>query len=193
MLVLGGGDTAMDCVRSAVRLDAAATVVYRGTETKLRASPREAKAAREEGAEFLFEHTPLAIEGDVQVTGLRCATPAGEQLLDCDTVILAFGFIADPPEWLAAFEVATDSEGRIRIDAQGRTSQSDIYAGGDNTHGPDLVVTALAAGRRAAEAILNDIGIQGGLRRAVGIHRERPNAALPQPLAARATITGHTV
>ncbi|MBI5461452.1 MAG: FAD-dependent oxidoreductase [Gammaproteobacteria bacterium] len=158
VLVLGGGDTAMDCVRSALRLGASATVVYRGTEAKLRASKREAKAALEEGAAFLFAHKPLAIEGAAQVTGLRCATPEGERLIACDVVILAFGFVADPPAWLVAIEVETDADGRIRIDAQGRTSHPTVYAGGDNTHGPDLVVTALAAGRRAAEAILADLG-----------------------------------
>lgn len=193
VLVLGCGDTAMDCARSAARLDTTATVVYRGTETKMRASPREAKAAREEGVAFLFEHQPMAIEGDERIAALRCATPAGEQVLNCDTVILAFGFVADPPDWLAALEVATDSAGRIRIDTQGRTSQQYIYAGGDNTHGPDLVVTALAAGRRAAEAILHDIGIKGGLRRAVGLRRERPNTTSAQPLAARVSIAGDIV
>jgi glutamate synthase (NADPH/NADH) small chain len=159
VLVLGGGDTAMDCVRSALRLGAEATVAYRGTEAKLRASPREAKAALEEGAQFVFALRPLAIEGDTQVRGVRFASADGEHQLQSDLVILAFGFVADPPAWLSAIEVETDSQGRICIDAQGRTSQPNIYAGGDNTHGPDLVVTALGAGRRAAEAILSDLGI----------------------------------
>jgi glutamate synthase (NADPH/NADH) small chain len=163
VLVLGGGDTAMDCVRSALRLGAEATVVYRGAETQLRASPREAKAAREEGAKFVFEHRPLVIEGDAQVHGVRFATADSKQLIHCDLVILAFGFVADPPDWLTAIEVETDAQGRIRIDAQGRTSQPDVYAGGDNTHGPDLVVTALAAGRRAAEAMLVDLRLEHAL------------------------------
>lgn len=160
VLVLGGGDTAMDCVRSALRLGAETTVVYRGTETQLRASKREAKAAREEGVRFVFEHSPLAIEGDTQVRAVRFATTGGKQGLHCDFVILAFGLVADPPAWLASIEVETDAQGRIRIDAQGRTSQPMIYAGGDNTHGPDLVVTALASGRRAAEAMLMDLGLE---------------------------------
>jgi glutamate synthase (NADPH/NADH) small chain len=194
VVVLGGGDTAMDCARSALRLGAEATIAYRGTESRLRAAPREAKAAREEGTVFLFEHEPVAIEGTGRVTGLRCATPAGERRLDCDTVILAFGFVADPPDWLAALDVATDAAGRIRIDARGRTSQPGIYAGGDNTHGPDLAVTALAAGRRAADAIRADIGIKGSLRRVTGRHPLRPAAAVPpRPLAARAAVTGEPV
>jgi len=97
------------------------------------------------------------------VHGVRFATVDSKQLIHCDLVILAFGFVADPPAWLAAFEVDTDAQGRIRIDTQGRTSQPNIYAGGDNTHGPDLVVTALAAGRRAAEAMLVDLGLEHAL------------------------------
>ena len=190
VVVLGGGDTAMDCARSALRLGAIATVAYRGTETKLRASPREAKAAREEGVAFLFDHKPVAVEGTAQVTAVRCATPAGEQVLACDTLILAFGFVADPPAWLARLDVATDAEGRIRIDAHGRTSQPFVYAGGDNTRGPDLVVTALAAGRRAAEAILNDIGVQERLRRVVGLRDRSTPLFLSPPLAARIDSKG---
>ena len=181
VMVLGGGDTAMDCARSALRLGAVVKVVYRGVEAKLRASPREAKAALEEGASFVFEHKPVAIEGDDRVNGLRCTTPEGERRFDCDTVILAFGFVADPPAWLAALGVETD-EGRIRIDDQGRTSQPDIYAGGDNTQGPDLVVTALAAGRRAAEAILADIGVQCRPTRTVTL-RSGQAVASSQPSA----------
>lgn len=190
VVVLGGGDTAMDCARSAVRLGATVTVAYRGTEVKLRASPREAKAAREEGVSFLYEHMPIAVDGIEHVTGLGCVTPVGEQRLDCDTVILAFGFVADPPAWLETLGVSTDEAGRIRIDAQGRTSQPFVYAGGDNTHGPDLVVTALAAGRRAAEAILGDIGVQGRLRRVVGLRGGQALSPAPQPLAARVSNAG---
>lgn len=157
VLVLGGGDTAMDCARSALRLGAATTVAYRGTETQMRAAPREAQAAREEGAVFVFEHRPLAIQGDARVHGVRFATAGGKHVLHCDRVILAFGFVADPPVWLASIGIKMDAQGRIHIDARGRTSQPKIYAGGDNTHGPDLVVTALAAGRRAAQGILSDL------------------------------------
>ena len=187
VVVLGGGDTAMDCARSALRLGAAVRVAYRGAQERLRAAPREAGAARDEGAEFLFEHTPLAIEGDDQVNGLRCATPAGERRLDCDAVVFAFGVAADPPDWLATLDIATDTEGLIRIDAAGRTSQPGIFAGGDNTHGPDLVVTALAAGRRAAEAILDDSSLWKKARRAL-TPRPRYGAAVTlQTVAARAS------
>lgn len=191
VVVLGGGDTAMDCARSAVRLGAMVTVAYRGSEAKLRASPREAKAAREEGAAFLFDHRPCAIDGEDSVTGLRCETPTGEQRLDCDAVILAFGFVADPPVWLAALGVTTDEAGRIRVDAQGRTAQPLVYAGGDNTHGPDLVVTALAAGWRAAAAVLDDLSVQGRLRHVVGLRGRHALRPAPQPPAARMAGAGN--
>jgi glutamate synthase (NADPH/NADH) small chain len=154
VLVLGGGDTAMDCTRSARRLGATVTLAYRGAEARLRASPAEARAAREEGVGFRFGHTPLAVEGDRIARGVRFAVDGGERAVACDRVVLAFGQEPDPPAWLAALGVATDPTGLIRVDASGRTSNPQVYAGGDNTQGPGLVVTALAAGRRAAEALL---------------------------------------
>lgn len=190
VIVLGGGDTAMDCARSAVRLGATVTVAYRGPAAKLRASERESTAARDEGVEFLFEHDPLAVEGDGKVDGVRCATPAGERRLACDMLVSAFGFVADPPGWLTATGIATDAEGRIRIDAAGRTSQADVFAGGDNTHGPDLVVTAMAAGRRAAEAMLAEFGVWGRTRRALAALPRGAAAAVPQVVAARTAPTG---
>jgi glutamate synthase (NADPH/NADH) small chain len=156
VLVLGGGDTAMDCARSALRLGATVTVAYRGPESRLRAAPAELAETRAEGAGFAFEHSPVAIVGADGVEAVRFATPSGEQPLACDCVILALGQQPDPPPWLATLGVATDDTGRIRVDAEGRTSSPRVYAGGDASHGPDLVVTALAAGRRAAAAILAD-------------------------------------
>ena len=169
VLVLGGGDTAMDCARSALRLGAAVTVAYRGPEERLRASPKEVVLAREEGVKFLFEHRPLACEGETDVAAVRFATPEGETSIKAERVILAFGQQSDPPPWLTALGVETERDGRIRIDARGATTGSKIWAGGDNTHGPDLAVAALAAGRRAAEGMLKDFnrlsrfGINHGL------------------------------
>jgi glutamate synthase (NADPH/NADH) small chain len=154
VLVLGGGDTAMDCARTARRAGARVAVCARAAEESLRASPRELKAAREEGVAFHFRHYPLALVGTDGVEAVRFQTPEGETIETCDAVILAFGFVAEPPAWLAALGVDTDAHGRIRVDARGRTTHPKIYAGGDNARGPDLVVTAMADGRRAAEAIL---------------------------------------
>lgn len=174
VLVLGGGDTAMDCARSALRLGAAVTLAYRGSASRLRASPSEVQAAREEGARLLLDHNPVAMLGKMQVEAVRFDTPDGEHRVECDWVIPAFGQQPAPPDWLRALGVETDTEGRIRCDAQGRTSNPRIYAGGDASQGPDLVVTALAAGRRAAAAILADQAPLASLRRVA-----RSNSAVP--------------
>jgi glutamate synthase (NADPH/NADH) small chain len=154
VLVLGGGDTAMDCARTARRAGAEVSVCARAAEDNLRASPREAKAAREEGVEFLFRHIPLEIIGEETVQSVRFQTPEGERSEACDRVILAFGFVAQPPAWLSVLGIETDALGRVCVDACGRTTHPKIYAGGDMTHGPDLVVTAVAGGRRAARCVL---------------------------------------
>jgi glutamate synthase (NADPH/NADH) small chain len=166
VLVLGGGDTAMDCARSARRLGAGVTLAYRGAEARLRASPAEVRAAREEGVGLLLEHRPVEVLGTGPVAAVRFDTPAGERRVECDRVILAFGQQSDPPEWLAPLGVATDEAGLIRVDREGRTSNPRVYAGGDNSQGPGLVVTAIAAGRRAAEAALAGPSRPGRQRRA---------------------------
>lgn len=158
IVVLGSGDTAMDCARSALRDGATSvTVVSRSSEDSLRASPREAAAARAEGVVFLFRHLALEVHGDEQVRGVRFDAPDGEQSVPCDAVILAFGFMPDAHDWLAPLAIARDSHKRIQVDGHGRTSNPKVYAGGDTVSGPDLVVTALAAGRRAAQAIATDL------------------------------------
>lgn len=165
VLVLGGGDTAMDCARSALRLGAEVTIAYRGPVESLRASPREIMLAREEGARFVLEHAPVSCEGDQQVTGVRFDIPGGRQILDTSLVILALGQQPAPPSWLAAFDIATEPSGNIRVDAQGRTTHPRIWAGGDNTLGPNLAVNAMAAGRTAAEGMLADFNRSGPIRR----------------------------
>ncbi len=156
LLVLGGGDSAMDCARAALRQGAEkVTVVCRGREEDMRASPKERQAAQEEGVDFLFQHTPEAIMGEETITATRFKTADDEQIvIECDALICALGQFNRSPEWLAHFNVETDERGAILINDRGQTANAKIYAGGDNTHGPDLVVTAIAAGRRAAEGIL---------------------------------------
>ena len=180
VLVLGGGDTAIDCARSARRLGAQVTVAYRGAETRLRASPIEVRAARQEGVELLLEHRPLEAAGAGPVEAVRFDTPAGERRLQCDRVILAFGQQPDPPEWLKALGVATDEGGLVRVDEHGRTTNPWLYAGGDNSHGPALVVDAIAAGRRAAEAVLAGSSPAGRLQHHVtGLEAREPLQVLP--------------
>jgi len=160
VVVLGGGDTAMDCARSALRLGAEVTVAYRGSADCLRASPKEVELAREEGARFVLEHIPLGCEGRGQVSGVRFDTPSGKRVIDTSLVILALGQQAAPPPWLGSFDIATEPHGNILVDSQGRTTRSGIWAGGDNTLGPNLAVNAMAAGRKAAEGMLVSFGTQ---------------------------------
>ena len=185
VLVLGGGDSAMDCARSALRLGAARVTV--ATRRAFRASQQEQAKARAEGARLLPQHPPLALEGDGRIEGVRFATPEGERREACDRVVLALGQMTAPPGWLLRFGVGLDDTGRIRVDAQGRTTHPRIYAGGDDTLGPDLVVTAMAAGRRAAEGMLADWRPGQRLVRALHGMRPAPSAPQPEPLAARAS------
>ncbi len=112
----------MDCARAALRLGAGVIVAYRGMEECLRASPNEITLAREEGAEFLFEHIPLECKGVGSVREVSFKTPQETVFVETDRVILALGQQADPPAWLGNFGIITEQDGRIRVDAQGLTS-----------------------------------------------------------------------
>ena len=135
VVVLGGGDTGMDCVRSAVRLGAAqVSCVYRRDEASMPGSAREVANAREEGVQFLFQRTPLGLldDGNGHVRAVCVAEtrpgepdargrrrpeqiPGSETELDADIVIIAFGFQPDPPAWLAAHGIALHDDGRVKI------------------------------------------------------------------------------
>lgn len=135
VVVLGGGDTAMDCVRTCVRLGAARVIcAYRRDEANMPGSRREVKNAREEDVAFAFNRQPLTIEHDaggrligVRVAETRLGEPdamgrrsaeaveGSEALIDADAVILAFGFRPSPAPWLAEHGVALEADGRIRI------------------------------------------------------------------------------
>jgi len=159
VVVLGGGDTAMDCVRTALRLGAAdVSCVYRRDEASMPGSRREVKNAKDEGVRFVFNRQPLQIEGEHCVASVRVAqTPANgvEHLILADVVILAFGFRASPSPWLGEQQVAVNEHGRVRVDGglDYQTSNPKVFAGGDNVRGADLVVTAVRDGRDAGLAI----------------------------------------
>jgi glutamate synthase (NADPH/NADH) small chain len=179
VLVLGGGDTAMDCVRSSLRLGASeVSCAYRRAEPDMPGSRREVKNAREEGVRFLFNRQPLGIESGLRVDGSRQANgvrmaetravtgragsvelvPGSEYTLAADVVILAFGFRASPAPWWAEFGVELDGNGRVRTDGRpGRTGHAKVFAGGDNVRGADLVVTAVHDGREAGNAIARQL------------------------------------
>jgi glutamate synthase (NADPH/NADH) small chain len=157
-VVLGGGDSAMDCARSARRLGARVRVATRGD---FRASPKEIEAAREEGVELLANHAPRGILGGDGAAAVRFETAGASLDLPASRVILALGQVPAPPPWLAAHGVVLDESGRIVVDAHGRTTHPKLYAGGDATRGPDLVVTAMADGRHAAEGMLEAFSVRG--------------------------------
>ncbi len=154
VVVLGGGDSAMDCARSAIRQGAEkVTVAYRRGEEFMRASAKEQQLAREEGIELLFEYVPTDITGETCVDGVLFEINKFQQFIRCDVVILALGQVNKIESWMGTFGIQTDDRGVILVDANGRTSNEKFYAGGDNTNGPDLVVTAVKAGRIAAAGI----------------------------------------
>lgn len=160
VLVLGGGDTAMDCARSAVRQGASRVMVaYRRGPERMRASPKEIAAAREEGVDFIFHEAPQAFVGEDKLEGVGFRAEDGrlENLHACDVAIVAFGQEAERADWLNQHGIATDTRGLIKTDENGRTTHPRVFAGGDASHGPNLVVTAVAAGRRAGQAMASAI------------------------------------
>lgn len=156
VVVVGGGDSAIDCARAAHRAGAhSVTVVYRGALEKMRASIHERERATAEGIRFLYHHHPLAIEGSEAVTAIRFRVEGNQQLIACDKVILAVGQQGSSPAWLHHYGVDLNA-GLVVVDPQGRTGASAIYAGGDCGHGADLISRAAAAGQRAALAVVAD-------------------------------------
>lgn len=174
VVVIGGGDTSMDCVRTAVRLGAESVAcVYRRTEAEMLGREEERQHARDEGVDFQFLTIPLRFLGDDEgrVTGVECQrmalgepddsgrrrpipVPHSDFVLPADTVAIAIGYNADPIIKDAAPGVATNRWNLVEVDQETfMTSRPGVFAGGDNVNGADLVVTALADGRRAAAAI----------------------------------------
>ena len=161
VIVLGGGDSAMDCARSAIRQGAAkVTVVYRSADEKMGASAKEKQAALDEGVHFVFDHEAVEIQGDKTVTSICFKNHNVDTCIDCDSVIFAVGQINKTESWMSQLNIQTNEQGAIVINKQGQTSNEKIYAGGDNTNGPDLVVTAIAAGRRAADGMLKNFQLK---------------------------------
>jgi len=179
VVVLGGGDTTMDCVRTSIRQNATAvTCAYRRDEKSMPGSRREVVNAREEGVVFEFNIQPIdiAIDENGNTKGVRMVRtemgppdasgrrssveiPGSEFLMEADAVIIAFGFQPSPAPWFGEYGIMLDEKGRVRAPSQGvypfQTSNPKIFSGGDMVRGSDLVVTAIDEGRRAAEGILD--------------------------------------
>ncbi len=183
VVVLGGGDTAMDCVRTSVRQGAKKVIcAYRRDEANMPGSKREVKNAREEGVNFQFNLQPLGVEVDQagHVTGIKVVKTAlgepddagrrrpepvagSEHIIKADAVIMAFGFQPHAMPWLSDYNVELDQWGRIQAPQDNafpfQTSNPKIFAGGDAVRGSDLVVTAIDEGRRAADGIMDFLDV----------------------------------
>jgi glutamate synthase (NADPH/NADH) small chain len=177
VIVLGGGDTAMDCNRTAIRQGAEIVqCAYRRDEENMPGSRREVNNAKEEGVEFLWNRQPIEVVGDDKVSGIKVITTAlgepdengrrrpepiagSEEILEADAIIIAFGFRPSPAPWFAEFGVEVNNWGGVVAPEDGKfrfqTTNEKIFAGGDMVRGSDLVVTAVWEGRQAAKGILD--------------------------------------
>jgi glutamate synthase (NADPH/NADH) small chain len=172
--VLGGGDTAMDCLRTALRCGASeATCLYRRDLANMPGSRKEYANALEEAAQFVFLTNPIALESDAEghVTGVRCVRmalgepdasgrrkprpiPGSEFLTPADIVLVAYGFDPVPfPPQSDFSKIAVNDWGGLVVDGNQMTSVPGVFAGGDSTRGPSLVVHAVRDGRKAAQGI----------------------------------------
>lgn len=181
VIVLGGGDTAMDCNRTSIRQGATEVIcAYRRDEANMPGSRREVANAMEEGVQFLWNRQPVEIVGDGKVEGVKLVTTqlgapdergrqrpqpvaGSEEIIPADRVIIAFGFRPSPAAWLADFGVTLDDSDRVQVVQKGtqafQTGNEKIFAGGDMVRGSDLVVTAVYEGRQAAEGILDFLNV----------------------------------
>jgi glutamate synthase (NADPH/NADH) small chain len=174
VIVVGGGNTAMDAVRTARRLGAkSATLVYRRSAAEMPARAEEVKHAREEGIEFRLLTNPVEFVGDKEgwLTGACCVqmqlgepdadgrrkvvpVPGSEIVLPADVVIIGVGTTANPLIQSTTPDLKTTSRNYIQADAETtRTSKRGVFAGGDIVTGGATVILAMGAGRKAAAAI----------------------------------------
>ena len=195
--VVGGGNVAMDSVRTAKRIGAEhAMIVYRRTREELPARAEEAHHAEEEGVEFHYLTAPLEVIGDAErwVSGLRCvrmklgapdasgrarpeAIPGSEFVIACDVVVVAIGTRANPLLTATCPDLKLNARGNILVDENGMTSLPGVFAGGDIVRGAATVILAMGDGKRAA------LAINGYLQK--HLPAPRPNAAQLDPQLSR--------
>jgi formate dehydrogenase major subunit len=170
VIIVGGGNTAIDVARTVRRMDAHPMVVYRRSRQEMPALKEEVDAAEEEGVEFHLLANPVAVEetdeglkvtcirmelGAPDASGRRRPVPieGSEFSLACDTLVLAIGQVVDAA-CLAGSEVELDRWGCVAIDERTlQTTVPGVFSGGDSVTGADIAVRAVAAGRRAAISI----------------------------------------
>ena len=176
VIVLGGGDTAMDCNRTAIRQGAqSVSCLYRRDEQNMPGSRREVVNAQEEGVQFEFNIQPIEIIGANKVEGVKTIQtklgepdqngrripvpiPGSEKIFPADEVVIAFGFRASPADWFKDFNIKINNAGLVEApekqELKFQTSNPKIFSGGDMVRGSDLVVTAIWEGREAAKSII---------------------------------------
>ena len=171
-VVVGGGNVAMDAVRTAKRLGAEAFIVYRRGEEELPARREEVHHAKQEGIEFRMLSNPVRINGDEKgdVKSITCIRmelgepdasgrrrpqeiPGSEFDIECDTVIMALGTSPNPLIKSTTEGLETNKRGCLTADEEGRTTRECVFAGGDAVTGAATVILAMGAGRKAAKAI----------------------------------------
>ena len=172
IVVVGGGNVAMDAVRTAKRMGAEAIIVYRRGEAELPARAEEVHHAKQEGIVFRMLTNPVRVIGDESgtVVGLECVEmqlgepdesgrrspvekPGSNFIIDCDAVIMALGTSPNPLIKQTTKGLETNRRGCIVADDEGRTTRSGVFAGGDTVTGAATVILAMGAGRKAAKAI----------------------------------------
>ncbi len=173
VVVIGGGNVAIDAVRTARRLGASAAIIaYRRSRAEMPARAEEVDHAEQEGVTFEFGVSPVAIVGDAErwVTGLRCVrTEPGEpdasgrrapvpiegseRVIACDTVVVAAGTRANPLLTSSSPELGLTNRGYVAADEHGATNLAGVFAGGDIVRGSATVILAMSDGKRIAAAI----------------------------------------
>ena len=181
VVVVGGGNVAMDAVRTAARLGALSSIVYRRSEAELPARVEEVHHAKQEGIEFRMLSNPVEILGDEKgwVRAIRCIRmelgepdasgrrspveiPGSEFELPCDVVIMALGTSPNPLIVSTTEGLEATKRGCLVADeAYGATTRAGIFAGGDAVTGAATVILAMGAGRKAAEGIDRYIRAKG--------------------------------
>ena len=168
VVVIGGGDTAMDCLRTSVREGAKSVkCLYRRDEANMPGSKKEVVNSKEEGVEFIFNVSPVKIEDDGVVlvkTTMGEPDESGRQSVtvvensqykeEADIVIYALGFTQEQPAFLDELNLELDKWDGIKVDENCQTSNKKVFAGGDGVRGADLAVRAAADGKKAANSIV---------------------------------------
>ena len=172
VVVVGGGNVAMDAARTALRLGAETTIVYRRTENELPARREEVHHAKEEGIQFAMLTNPVEIIGDEKgwVKAVKCirmelgepdesgrrspvAVPGSEFEIETETVIMSLGTSPNPLIAKTTAGLETTRRGCLVADENGATTREGVFAGGDAVTGAATVILAMGAGRKAAAAI----------------------------------------